>query len=358
MALLETVSLVQKYDGRQVLKDISLNVSRGEAFCLIGPTGAGKTTLLRLLDLLEVPASGTIYFEGVDVTRSGKSRLETRRRMSFVQQKPMVFTMSVYDNVACGLRWRREENDTIRKKADNALELVNLTEYRNRNAKTLSGGETQRVAIARALVTEPEVLFLDEPTANLDPVSASQVEKILSNIILEHRATVVMATHDMPQGQRLADRIGVLVGGEILQIGSPNEIFCMPRNMEVAQFVGIENILKGVIEDKDGSLVTIKVNDSAIQAVSDCAIGEEVYALIRPEDITFTPTKGKTSARNMFRGEITRMTQVGQLVRIEADCGFGLLGVITKTSAEELDIDIGKKVYGSFKATAIHVIRR
>ena len=132
----------------------------------------------------------------------------------------------------------------------------------------------------------------------------------------------------------------------------------MPKNMEVAQFVGIENILKGVIEDKDGSLVTIKVNDSAIQAVSDCAIGEKVYALIRPEDITFTPTKDKTSARNMFRGEITKMTQVGQLVRIEVDCGFGLLGVITKTSAEELDIDIGKKIYGSFKATAIHVIRR
>src|SRR4030065_681539 len=102
MALRETISLVQKYDGRQVLKDISLKVSRGEAFGLIGPTGAGKTTLLRLLDLLEVPSSGKIYFEGVDGTHPGKHRLEIRRRMSLVQQKPIVFTMSVYDNVACG----------------------------------------------------------------------------------------------------------------------------------------------------------------------------------------------------------------------------------------------------------------
>src|SRR4030066_300544 len=116
MALLETVSLVQKYDGRQVLKDIGLNISRGEAFGLIGPTGAGKTTLLRLLDLLEMPTSGRIYFEGADVTSSKKDKLEIRRRMSFVQQKPIVFTMSVYDTAACGLRWRREGHDMVHKK--------------------------------------------------------------------------------------------------------------------------------------------------------------------------------------------------------------------------------------------------
>ncbi|MBM4446371.1 MAG: ABC transporter ATP-binding protein [Chloroflexi bacterium] len=358
MALLETVSLGHKYDGCPVLKDANLGVNRGEAFGLIGPTGAGKTTLLRLLDFLEVPTSGKIYFEGVDVTLSGKHRLETRRRMAFVQQKPIVFTMSVYDNVACGLRWRREAHDIIRKKVDNALELVNLAEYKNRNAKTLSGGETQRVAIARALVTQPEVLFLDEPTANLDPVSASQVEKVLSNIIQEQRVTVIMATHDMSQGQRLADKIGVLIGGEILQIGSPNEIFCAPKNMEVAEFVGVENILNGVIVEKDDNLVTIQVNDSTIQAVSDCEIGEAVYALIRPEDITFTLAKGRTSARNTFQGKVTRMTPVGPLLRIEVDCGFNLLGVVTKMSAEELDLDIGKKVYASFKATAVHTIKR
>src|SRR4030066_1979972 len=258
MALLETVNLGHKYDGSPVLKNASLKVSRGEAFGLIGPTGAGKTTLLRLLDLLEVPASGKIYFEGMDMTRSGKHRLEIRRRMSFVQQKPLVFTMSVYDNVACGLKWRQEGHDAIRKKVDNALELVNLAEYKNRNATTLSGGETQRVAIARALVTEPEVLFLDEPTANLDPVSTSKIEEVLAHVIKERNVTIVMATHDMSQGQRIAGRIGVLIGGKILQIGSPNDIFCLPTNTEVAEFVGVENILKGRIIDKDDNLVTIQ----------------------------------------------------------------------------------------------------
>src|SRR4030043_2455701 len=209
MALLETISLVQKYDGRQVLKDISLTFSRGEAFGLIGPTGAGKTTLLRLLDLLEVPASGKIYFEVMNMTRAGKHRLEIRRRMSFVQQKPLVFTMSVYDNVACGLKWRREGHDTIRKKVDNARELVNLVEYKNRNAKTLSGGETQRLAIARALVAEPEVLFLDEPTANMDPISVSKIEEVLAHIINERKTTIVMTTHNMLQAQRMASRLGV-----------------------------------------------------------------------------------------------------------------------------------------------------
>ena len=358
MALLKTVSLRKEYDGHPVLKDINLQINSGEVFALIGPTGAGKTTLLRLLDLLEMPASGKIYFEDLEVTRSGKYRLETRRRMSFVQQKPMVFTMSVYDNVACGLRWRREKKDTIRKKVDNALELVNLAEYRNRNAKTLSGGETQQVAIARALVTEPEVLFLDEPTANLDPVSASQVEKALSNIINEQRVTVVMATHDMSQGQRIASRIGVLIDGEILQTGSPSEIFCAPKNREVAQFVGVENILNGMIIEKDDNLATIQVNEATIQAISDFAIGETVYALIRPEDITFTLAKDRTSARNMFQGKIAKIAPFGPLVRIEVDCGIDLLSVVTKTSAEELGLDIGQRVYASFKATAVHVIRR
>jgi tungstate transport system ATP-binding protein len=358
MILLQTTGLTHVYDGRSVLKDVDLKISSGEVFALIGPTGAGKTTLLRLLDLLEKPTFGNIHFDGVDVTSSGRRRAETRRRMSFVQQRPIVFTMNVYDNVACGLRWRREEKETIRRKVDNALELVNLADYRNRNAKTLSGGETQRVAIARALVTEPELLFLDEPTANLDPVSTAKVEEVLAHVIQERKATIVMATHNMSQGQRLADRIGVLIGGKVLQIGSPNDIFCLPKNMEVAEFVGVENILKGVIVDKDDNLVTIQVNSSTVQAISDYDIGEAVYALIRPEDVTFTLAKDRTSARNVFEGKITKIASVGPLARIEVDCGFPLLGVITKRSAEELGLKVGGRVHASSKATAVHIIKR
>ncbi len=358
MALLEISNLGQQFDKRYVLKEINLTIDQGDVFALIGPTGAGKTTLLRLLDLLEVPSSGTIHFDGVDVTRSQHHRLSARRRMSFVQQRPIVFTASVYDNVACGLRWRHERNEIIRQKVESALELVGMTHYRNRHAKTLSGGETQRVAIARALITEPEMLFLDEPTANLDPVSTSKVEEVLAHVIREQKTTVMMTTHDMSQGQRLADRIGVLMNGEILQKGAPNEIFCSPSSREVAEFIGIENILGGVVIEKDDNLATIEVNGLTIQAISDYAVGDRVYVLIRPEEITFTLAKDTSSARNIFKGNITRTAPVGPLVRIEMDCGFPLLGVVTKRSAEELGFTIGKEVYASFKATAIHIIKR
>jgi tungstate transport system ATP-binding protein len=358
MALIKVVNLGQEYEGKFVLKGINLEVDRGEVFALIGPTGAGKTTLLRLLDLLELPASGQVYFDGVDVTHAGHHRLEARRRMSFVQQKPIVFSMNVYDNVACGLKWRHEKKEAIRHRVDSALELVGMIDYKNRSAKTLSGGETQRVAIARALVTEPEVLLLDEPTANLDPVSVSRMEDILAQIISEQRITVLMATHDMSQGQRIAGKIGMLVNGEMLQIGSPNEIFCSPNSREVAEFVGVENILPGVVAGKDNDLTVINVDGNTIQAISGYAIGDKVYALIRPEDITFTLSKEASSARNIFEGKISRMTSVGPLVRLEVDCSLPLLGVITKRSAQELDLTIGKHVYASFKATAIHTINR
>ena len=358
MALVETVKLSQEYGGRDVLKEVNLRIERGEVFGLIGPTGAGKTTLLRLLDLLEIPASGTIYFEGVDVTRSRRERLEARRRMSFVQQRPVVFTMSVYDNVACGLRWRHENNRIVRQKVEGALELVRMADYQNRDARTLSGGETQRIAIARALVTEPEVLFLDEPTANLDPVSISKVEEVVGHIIREQKTTVVMATHDMSQGQRLAGRIGVLFNGEMLQSGSPNEIFGSPVNREVAELVGVENILDGVVVERDDELVNIAVEGGIIQAVAEYSAGDRVHVLLRPEDITFTLSRDVSSARNVFAGQIARITPVEPLVRIEVDCGFPLLGVVTKRSVQQLDLAIGKPVYASFKATAVHVITR
>lgn len=358
MDLIETINLGRKYDGRCVLKNVEFKINNGEVFAIIGPTGAGKTTLLRLLDLLEEPSSGSIYFDGLDVTQSRRYRLEARRRMSFVQQKPIVFTMSVYDNIACGLRLRREENEVIKRKVEGALELVSMADFRGRNAKLLSGGETQRVAIARALVTEPEVLFLDEPTANLDPVSTSKVEEVLAHVIQEHKTTVVMTTHDMSQGQRLASRIGVLINGDLQQIGKTEEIFCAPHTREIAEFVGIENILSGVIIDKDDNLASVKINGSAIQAISDYALGDKVYVLIRPEDITFSRARDKSSARNVFEGKITRVNSVGALVRIEIDCGFPLLGVVTRRSAEELDLAIGKGVYASFKATALHIIKR
>ncbi len=359
MPILEANNLSQNYEGKSILEEVSLTLEKGEALALIGPTGTGKTTTIRLLDLLEKPDSGKIIFDGVDVSADRHKRLDARRRMAYVQQKPTAFSMNVFDNVACGLKWRGFAKDTIRKRVEESLELVGMADYARRDAKTLSGGETQRVAIARALVTEPEVLFLDEPTANLDPHSTLKIEEVIATIISRKETAIAMATHNMIQGQRLAGRIGVMLNGRLLQTGSPNDIFCAPDSREVAEFVGIDNIIPGQIKERDQNLLTVDVYGHQLQAVSgaDIAVGN-VYVMVRPEDITLSLAKESASARNVLGGIITRLTQSGPLVRVEVDCGFMLLGVVTRSAANDLNLHPGQEIVASFKATATHVISK
>jgi tungstate transport system ATP-binding protein len=358
MTLIEVAGVTHKYDGKLVLQNINVSVDRGDIFALIGPTGAGKTTLLRIADLLEVPGAGEIYFDGIRIPQSGKQRLEIRRRISFIHQKPQVFNLSVYDNVACGLRWRGVEKDKIVGKVDHILEMVGLEGYKNRNARTLSGGEAQRVALARSLVLEPEVLLLDEPTANLDPVSTAKIEQLIQYVARERNTTMIMATHDMSQGQQLAGRIGVLLNGRLVQTGSATDIFHSPQNEQVAHFVGMENILEGKIVTNDEGIATVNIDNGAIQAISSYPVGKEVHACIRPEDITLALSSTRSSARNCFQAKITRVTFIGPLSRVEIDCGFWLVALVTKISAEELNLRAGKEVYATFKATRVHIMTR
>jgi len=358
MALIETINMGQRRDVRDILRNINLRIEKGEVFALIGPTGAGKTTLLRLLNLLDVPTSGKIRFDGVDTSAPAGVRLELQRRMAFVLQKPVVFNASVYDNVACGLKWRRIDGGEVKEKVNHILEVVGLADYRHRNARTLSGGEVQRVALARALVVEPEVLLLDEPSANLDPLSASRIEQLVSDLIQRYATTTIMATHDLAQGQRLADRIGVLMNGELLQIGSARDVFALPHSKEVAEFVGVENIIDGVITSNEDRIVTIESHGRSIEAISDYMAGEEVCACIRPEDVTLALARVSSSARNSYEGEITWLVSMGPLTRVEIQCGFSLVATVTKRSAEEMGLNRGKKVYATFKATGVHVIKR
>ncbi len=358
MPFIETVNLGQKYGERDILKNINLRVERGEVFALIGPTGAGKTTLLRLIDLIDMPATGKIYFDGVDTAESAKVRLATRRRMAFVLQKPVVFNRSVYDNVACGLRWRGMKGSDLRTRVDGILEMVGLSADKSRNARTLSGGEVQRVAIARAIAVEPEVLLLDEPTANLDPVSASRIEELVTSIIRHYTTTIIMATHDMSQGQRLADRLGVMMSGELLQTGDTRDVFTLPRNREVAEFVGVENVIDGVVVSSEDRVVTIDSGGRFIEAISDHAVGVEVSACVRPEDITLALSRVSSSARNSFDGEVRWVVSMGPFTRVEIDCGFPLVALVTRKSAGEMGLAKGQKVFAAFKATGVHVIKR
>jgi len=356
MSLIKVTGLNHRYGERAILENINLSVDRGEVFALIGPTGAGKTTLLRIIDLLEVPSAGEIYVDGRCIPRSGKQRLEIRRRMSFIHQKPQVFNLSVYDNVACGLRWRGEEKDRIAGKVDRILEMVGLEGYKNRNARTLSGGEAQRVALARSLVLEPEVLLLDEPTANLDPVSTAKIEQLISYVARQRNTTMIMATHDMSQGQQLADRIGVLLDGRLVQTGNATDIFRSPQNEEVAHFVGMENIIEGIIIANNEGIATVNIGGNAIQTVSSYPVGKEVYACIRPEDITLALSSTQSSARNSFQAKVTQVTYLGPLSRVEINCGFRLIALVTKISAEDLNLQVGREVYATFKATGVHIM--
>lgn len=350
--------LVKKYDDKEILKGLDLQVAKGEALAIIGPSGAGKTTLLRLVNLLERPTSGTVYFDGRDTDAPERVRLEMRRRMSFVFQKPTVFNASVYDNVAYGLKIRGGKATPLPEKVTQALERVGLSGYETRKARTLSGGEMQRVALARSIVTEPEVLLLDEPTANLDPVSAAKIEELLFRLIRELDTTVIMATHDFSQGQRLAGRIAVLLDGQILQAGDPREVFYLPQDRLVAEFVGVENILEGIITSNEEGVAILEIAGRKVEGLSLLHPGEEACACIRPEEITIALAKTPTSARNSFLGTITRLSSFGALVRVEIDCGFPLVALITRRSAEELGLHPGKAVHASFKATGVHLLRK
>jgi tungstate transport system ATP-binding protein len=358
MAFIETVNLGQKREGRDILKNVNLKFERGEIYALIGPTGAGKTTLLRLIDMLDKPATGEILIDGVSVATSEKVKLEARRRMAFVLQKPVVFNLSVYDNVAYGLKWRNMKKSQIREKVNGILETVELIKYSKRNARTLSGGEMQRVAIARAITVKPEVLLLDEPTANLDPISSSKIEDLISGIIKQNAITAIIATHDMEQGQRLADKMSVLVDGEIVQTGNAHEIFASPRNREVAEFVGMENIIDGVVISNEGNMADIDVHGKVIEAITEYGVGQIVSVCIRPEDVTVALQRVSSSARNSLTGIISWTAFSGPLCRIEIDCGFPLIALVTKRSAEEMGLKRGTPVYGNIKAVSIHVLGR
>jgi len=358
MSIIETHKICQKFNGKEIITDIDLKIEAGEVFALIGPTGSGKTTLLRILDLIDSPSSGTVFFQGDDITTCKEKSLSVRRKMAYVQQRPLVFNMNVFSNISCGLQWRSEKKHVINRKTEAALEMVGMSEFKNRNARTLSGGEIQRVAIARALVIDPELIFLDEPTANMDPVSTAKIEEVLSLIIKEKKKTIMMTTHNMSQGQRMADRVGVIINGRLLQTGNCYDIFNMPENKEVAEFIGAENILSGLIQEKQDDLAAVNVSGIIVHAITALNIGESVHILVRPEDVTFTTSRDKSSARNVLQGKIVKVNTIGSTVRIEIDCGFPLMGIITVNAAEELGLCFGKIVYASFKATAVRVMKR
>jgi len=223
------------------LENVNLEVERGGIFAVVGPSGAGKTTLLRLVDLLDYPTSGRIIFDGVD-TGPRDVRYAVRRRMGMVFQQPVLFDTTVHNNVAWSLRMRGFGRREVDERVRAILGRMGLQGFQGRGARTLSGGEAQRVAIARALVYEPELMLLDEPTANLDPYNVATIEGIVNQMNRELGITVVMATHNLFQAARVGHRAAFLLNGEVVEVAEAQRLVQNPEDKRTASFVRGEMI--------------------------------------------------------------------------------------------------------------------
>jgi len=231
MKILRLKEISKEFDGNIALQDVSLEINRGEVFFVIGPNGAGKTTLLRIMALLENPDAGEMFYKGVKVRNSDR----LRKKITMVFQKPVFFNTTVFENVAYGLRLRGHSENIVRKKVRKTLSLVNLEGFENRRVKKLSGGEQQRVMLARALALDPEVLLLDEPTANLDPVNSKIVRSVIKE--LRGKTTVIVASHHFAQAKFLSDRVVCIYEGKVLEVGKTKRIFTHPKNEVTRKFL-------------------------------------------------------------------------------------------------------------------------
>ncbi len=230
---LEQVS--KSYGERKVLEVERLAIHKGEILALVGPSGAGKSTLLRLLNFLEPPTQGTVKFHEAVFSAEREMPLALRRRVTMVFQRPMLLNRTIASNVKFGLELRGERDSKDRVMM--ALEEVGLAHLASQKAHTLSGGEAQRAALARAIVMQPEVLLLDEPTANLDPYNVGLIEKIVLNLNKQHNTTLVLVTHNVFQAKRLAQRAAFLLDGKVIEVSDADNFFNQPRDPRTSAFV-------------------------------------------------------------------------------------------------------------------------
>ena len=332
--ILKVRNLKKIYNSKIILDIANLNFQEGKIYAIVGPNGSGKTTLLNILNLLEKPNNGQIFFYDQEITdKSNSDILEIRRRMTLVNQNPFLFHSTVYDNVTYGLKIRLIPSKFQKNRIRSALNMVGLPGFEDRKANQLSGGEAQRVVIARALVIEPEVLFLDEPTANIDQKHIDVVERIIKKIKKEIKTTVIFTTHDLSQAYRLADEVISLLEGKIIKK--------VP-----------ENLLQGeIIREKDGLKWFKTVGNVKFSVVSE-KVGP-TYISIDPKDIILSYGQFQSSARNSFLGKIIKIAEQNYLVKLEIDIGILLVVIITRESFQDMNLNLGTKIYLTFKASAV-----
>ncbi len=353
--VLQGVGLRRLYEGRVVVSVERIEIRTGEVLALLGPNGAGKSTLMRLLAALESPDDGRIVYRGRPARRDDP---QLRRAVVAVLQRPYLWRGTVWQNIEYGLKVRRVPASQRHERVERALQALGITDLAQATVDGISGGEAQRVALARALALQPEVLFLDEPTADLDVTARARLLADLERIVRQATPAIVLITHDPGEAFALADRVAVMEGGRIVQQAAPAEIFEAPATEFIASFTGAEFLLSGRIEAVgEGTMVVRLDSGHAVEAAGRGSVGARVRVAYRPEDVVIGPPgTPATSARNRFDARVARLHPRGGLVRLRLEAnGTPLEAVITRNALEDLGLAVGSSVVAQLKATALHV---
>jgi len=329
--------------GEFRLVDVNLRVEEGEYFVLLGPTGAGKTVLVECIAGLHVPDSGRILIDGRDVTEAPPEE----RGVGYVPQDYALFPhLTVYENMAFGLKLRKVPKKEEERAISEWVEKLRIGHLLGRHPLTLSGGEKQRVALARALVLRPKVLLLDEPLSALDERSRERLIGELKAIHKETGATTIHVCHNFEEALALADKIGVINEGRIVQVGSPEEIFYRPRSEFVALFTRAENVFRGRSEPIGDGLVRF-VTEGGVDFVVRGEKRGEGLLVVRPEELRVSLGKPADSP-NVLRGGVRRVVDRGAMVRVEVASEPPVVALVPKGEAQREGIEEGKKVFVSF----------
>lgn len=321
MSLIELKDISVAYGNNVVLKDLNLNVEKGELISLLGPSGCGKTTTLRLIAGFNTAKEGQFIFDNKDYTKIPVHK----RNFGFVFQSYALFPhLTVFENVAFGLKLRKVDNNQIDKRVKEILDIVDLGEYAKRYPKELSGGQRQRVALARALVIKPDLLLLDEPLSNLDAKLRVKMRVGIRRIQQEFGITTVYVTHDQEECFSISDKVAVMNKGVIEQLDKPQNIYVNPKTEFVANFVGFENFIDFGIDGKSNNEFALKAsNGTSFRAVSNRNIETNaIKGTIRPDEIKFAREGDR---ENTVNGKISISTYLGKEYQYVVDTELGQL---------------------------------
>jgi putrescine transport system ATP-binding protein len=355
------ISNVSKHFGDFVAVDsVTLDIHRGEIFSILGASGCGKTTLLRIMAGFEVPTSGRILIDGVDLT----DKPPYRRPVNMMFQSYAIFPhMTVEQNVAYGLQKERLPRNEIKSRVADMLDLVQLRQFTTRKPNQLSGGQRQRVALARALVKRPKVLLLDEPLAALDKKLREHTQFELMGIQDRLGITFVVVTHDQEEAMILSNRIAVMNQGRLDQIGTPKEVYEYPNSRFVADFIGTINMFEGIVEDVSDGVLSVRCDSAGatMRALSDDAygIGEKVCLAIRPEKIFISQEEPESEWNTSLRGVVDDLGYFGNLslyrIRLENGKIVQVSAQNRRRSAERF-LEWDDQVFISWRAPSVVVL--